>query len=367
VRPPLLGTGYVPRSKIIGKPSCRQCGIADVVDQIQVRHVSGGISTLQFKSFQQGWEVFQGDEPHMVWLDEQPRDNENERRIFSECQTRVLTSHGIIMVTFTALLGRTEMVEHFEQGGPGVYMDTATWHDVPHLNEHEKDRLRAGYPVAEIETRTMGGVMMGEGRVFSVPEADILCAPFHIPPHFAIIKGIDFGVQHPAAVVTIAWDRDKDTIYLTRAWKQVCKTDEHAAEINAADVWAPVAWPHDGDNREKSGERIRDLYVPYGCRFLSMSARYKNDDGGSQPVEPIVIEVDQRMRAGQIKVFSTCSKFFDEYRQYHRVNGKLVDRHDDILKAFFYAVIMRRFAQIPMNAGYVAHYDTPAGLSMRIN
>ena len=42
---------------------------------------------------------------------------------------------------------------------------------------------------------------------------------------------------------------------------------------------------------------------------------------------------------------------FEEKRSYHRKDGKIVDRRDDILKATFYAVMMKRYAVAPDSFG----------------
>src|SRR5690606_30440711 len=50
-----LGTGWIPRAKIIGSPTTRQAGVKNVVDSFQVRHRSGGISNCVLKTYEQGW------------------------------------------------------------------------------------------------------------------------------------------------------------------------------------------------------------------------------------------------------------------------------------------------------------------------
>ena len=342
-----LGSGWIPKECIHGRPKNKQAGISDVVDLFRVKHISGGISSCVLKTYEQGWRKWQGTEPEVVWMDEEPEDNELQGKIYSEALTRLLTSHGIMMVTFTPLLGVTKLVEHFQNGGDDIYLDTATWDDAPHLDETAKRELSASFQDYEREARTLGVPMMGEGRVFLTPEEELRVEPFEIPSYFARIKGIDFGIDHPAAVVDIAWDRDRDIIYITRAWKKKgSKPEEHAQAINNDTPWVPVAWPHDGTNREKgNGIRLKDNYRPYGVKLLSMSARYKNDIGGAQKVEPIIQDFDDRWRDGGLKVFSTCTSFFDEYRNYHRKGGALSKTRDDVLKACFYAVMMRRFAK----------------------
>lgn len=355
-----LGTGSIPRESLIGRPKMKQAGVSDVVDVFKVRHKSGGVSTCILKTYEQGWRKWQGAAPEVVWMDEEPEDNEVQGKIRTEALTRLLTSHGIMMVTFTPLLGVTNLVEHFMGGGEGISMTTATWDDCPHLDKKERDRLKASYPAHEVEARTQGVPMMGEGRVFTIPEEDIKIRPIEIPAHFARIKGIDFGIDHPAAVVDIAWDRDKDIIYITRVWKKKdVKPNVHSEVINKVDPWVPVSWPHDGTNREKSnGTRLKDNYIQYGVRLLSQSARYKNETGSSQPVEPIVQTFQERFENGGLKVFSTCTGFFDEYRNYHRKGGKLTKVRDDILKAAFYAVMMRRYA----TSQKVVHMNPPTQL-----
>jgi len=343
-----LGQGFVPKERISGKIHVRQCGLNGVVDTFRVKHVSGGTSVCQMKTYEQGWRKWQASAPDGIWLDEEPDENVSDQKdIFTEVQTRLVRTSGILYVTFTPLLGMTTLTDHFlNPKAKGITAITATWDDVPHLQEEDKQRLIDTYPDYQVEARTKGVPMMGEGRVFTTAESEITVQPFDIPAHFARIKGIDFGIDHPAAVVDVAWDRDKEIMYLTRAKKKRnMESEEHAELINEVDSWVPVAWPHDGTNRDKgSGERLKDRYAKHGCKLLSKSARYKNDKGGGQPVEPIIMEVQEMLKSGSLKVFSNCSDFFDEYRNYHRKDGKLSKTRDDVLKALFYAIMMRRYA-----------------------
>lgn len=342
-----LGTGWIPGRLIIGKPSAKQAGISDVIDKVKVRHVSGDISEAVFKTYDQGWRKWQGTAPDEIWLDEEPDENaSNEKRIFSEAQTRILTSRGCLMVTFTPLLGETELVRHFHKGLRGTFIKNVTWDDAPHLDEGEKDRLKNAYPEWELETRTLGVPMMGEGRVFTVSEDMIKCAPIEIPDHWARICGIDFGIDHPAAACWIAWDRDRDIIYVYDTHRQSGLTPEfHAPIINQRGKWIPVSWPHDGMNRGKAdGTALHRMYRKYEVNMLSMSARYHKDTGAGQPVEPIVVEMIERMRDGRLKIFSDQSNWFEEFRSYHRKDGLIVARKDDLMKATMYAIMMRRYA-----------------------
>lgn len=349
-----LGMGWVPRSRLVGKPTTRQAGVKDVVDSFQVRHISGGISKCFTKTYEQGWQKWQGGAPHIVWLDEEPDDY----KIYTESLTRVLRTKGMVMVTYTPLLGWTDLSLHFREAaeGSGIYLQNATWDDAPHLDDAEKARLMLSYPEHELDARTKGMPMMGKGAVFPISDNRISIDPFKIPDHWARIKGCDFGIDHPAAGSEIAWDRDQDRIYVIDCYKKSGETAPyHAAWFNKSNKWIPVSWPHDGMNREKSGGKtLAQHYRDHGVNMLSKSARYpkargeEHDTGGGQPVEPIVTEILEMMSNDRFKVFSNLPEWFEEKRSFHRdENGKIVSRRDDILKATFYAVMMRRYAVAP--------------------
>lgn len=343
-----LGTGWVPRQFLHGQPQTRQAGVKNVIDTFAVRHESGGLSICNLKTYEQGWQKWQGTAPHVVWMDEEPDDY----KIFSESQTRILTSKGIVLVTFTPLLGLTELVEHFRDGGPGIYMRGASWEDAEHLSLEDKSRLRLSYRDHERDARTLGIPMMGEGAVYPLPDNRISVQAFEIPRHFARLKGCDFGIDHPAAGAEIAIDRDQDIIYVIDCYRKSNETTPyHAAWFNKSNKLIPVAWPHDGMNREKSGGKtLAQSYREHGVNMLSKSARYPKvpgeleAKGGPQPVEPIVDEILERMMTGRFKVFAHLSEFFEEKRSAHRKDNKIVAKRDDILKATYYAVMMKRYA-----------------------
>jgi phage terminase large subunit-like protein len=109
----IAGTGLVRGSKV-GKPSWK-AGVADLIDTIPVRHVSGGWSRLGLKSYQQGRGSFEGTEQDFIWLDEEPPED-----VYGECLIRTATTNGVVYITFTPLEGITGTVLQFMPGGkPG--------------------------------------------------------------------------------------------------------------------------------------------------------------------------------------------------------------------------------------------------------
>jgi hypothetical protein len=52
-----------------------------------------------------------------------------------------------------------------------------------------------------------------------------------------------------------------------------------------------------------------------------------------------------RMQTGKFKVYNTLSDWFEEFRLYHRKDGKVVKLYDDLMAATRYAVMMLREAK----------------------
>ena len=100
------GTGLVP-ARCIGDVTWKQ-GVADLADTVRVRHISGGESEVNLKSYAQGRGSFEGTERDWIWLDEEPPAD-----IYGECLIRTATTQGIVYITFTPLEGATEVVQSF--------------------------------------------------------------------------------------------------------------------------------------------------------------------------------------------------------------------------------------------------------------
>lgn len=107
-----VGTGLLPAHLIVDKTP--KPGIPNGTEFIYVKHVSGGVSTIQSKSFDAGRQAFQGaPEVHVIWHDE-----ECPKPIADESAMRTMTCDGILMFTYTPIMGMTELtIEMFDQAG----------------------------------------------------------------------------------------------------------------------------------------------------------------------------------------------------------------------------------------------------------
>jgi phage terminase large subunit-like protein len=109
------GTGMLPGDAIIS--TTRRSGVSGAYDTALIRHVSGDASRLVFKSYDQGRESFQGSKIDLGWADEEPPAD-----VYSEFLTRLMSTvpgeqSGLMLATFTPLLGLSQVVLGFLPGG----------------------------------------------------------------------------------------------------------------------------------------------------------------------------------------------------------------------------------------------------------
>ncbi len=349
-----LGTGMIPKSAFKGNPALAR-GVTNAYDTIFVEHktngVVDGISTLSFKSYEQGQGKFQGPPIDLIWLDEEPPED-----IYFECLARISATKGRLYVTFTPLKGMSTVVKRYledvsaDRGNVVMTIDEAL-----HYTQEEREKIIAGYPAWQRKTRTLGIPMMGEGRVFPYDDEVIQEPPLaYVPLHWTKLWGLDFGIGHPFAAVLIAWDRDNDIIHVLHAIRMVgvdgsITPINHAAAMKPVAGGVPVAWPQDGNQRDKgSGEVLAAIYKKHGLKMLPSHATWPE---GGISTEAGITEIEERIRTGRFKVAAHLSEWFEEFRFYHRKDGQIVKVKDDLLSATRIAIMDKRHAKsVPLGA-----------------
>ena len=58
------------------------------------------------------------------------------------------------------------------------------------------------------------------------------------------------------------------------------------------------------------------------------------------------MEILQRMQSSRFKVFGHLNDWFEEMRLYHRMDGKIIKKHDDLMSATRYGVQSLRYARV---------------------
>jgi phage terminase large subunit-like protein len=330
------GTGLIPQDLIHDRTM--KAGVPDAIDTIFVKHVSGGISQIVLKSYDQRRESFQGTKIDVIWLDEEP-----PLPIYTECLLRTTDTsggnddNGILLLTFTPLMGMSETVMAFlpngqinaEEIATGTkFVVGATWDDVPHLTQETKDKLWAAIPPFQRDARSKGIPQLGSGAIYPVPETDFVVDPIEIPAHWPRVYGMDVGWNRTAAIWG-AIDRDSDCIYLyAEHYRGQAEPSIHADAIKAKGDWIPGSIdPASRGRSQKDGAQLLQDYIDLG---LDIEVAFNGVESG-------LYEVWQRLSMGRMKVFRNLSNWLYEFRLYRRdEKGRIVKEHDHLMDATRY-------------------------------
>lgn len=176
-----FGTGFIPRRCFVGKPSVARGAVADAYDTLKCLHfrqssqaqdaTDDGISSLSFKSYEQGRKKFQGTTIDGIWWDEEP-----DMEIYTEGNARWSATGGMSWMTFTPLLGMSTVVKRFLHESD-AYRACLTMGiaDAKHMTPEMQKSLLSKYPEHEWPARMNGSPMLGEGRIFIVAEEVLRC------------------------------------------------------------------------------------------------------------------------------------------------------------------------------------------------
>lgn len=333
------GEGSIPKHLIVEVKKSPH-GVPESVETVLVRHKGGGISQLTYKTYDQGRSRWQGMTLDAIWLDEEPPSD-----VYFEAITRCnARPNATIFMTFTPLMGMSDIVKRYliEQA-PGTTLIRMGIEDALHYPEEERERIIASYPAHEREARAHGIPSMGSGRVFPIAEEVIRFEMFPMPNHFKRLCAVDFGYDHPFAAAWIHYDPDGDIIYLTDVYKSKNTTPViHAAAMRSKGAWIPTAWPADGLQHDKgSGVPLAKQYKEQGINMLPEKVTWPD---GTNSVEAGIMELIDRMQTGRFKAASHLQDWWDEFRLYHRKDGKLIKEGEDVVSAVRYAVMALRFA-----------------------
>jgi phage terminase large subunit-like protein len=328
-KPGEFGTGMIPGDSIVRTTA--KAGIPDAVDSVTVKHASGGTSRLTFKSYQEGRESFQGDAIEICHMDE-----ECPESIYDEALMRLMTTNGLMYLTFTPLSGLTELVLRFLPGGQLPEEDTGRWvvlvgwDETPHLSDAAKAEYLASIPLYQRDARTKGIPQLGSGAIYPIPESDIKVPRFQIPDTWPRAFGLDVGFNRTACIWG-ARDPESKVIYLfDEHYMGKEEPSIHAAAIRARGAYIPGVI--DPASRGRSQHDGRQLIQDY--RDLGL-----NLEPADNAVESGLFEVWQLLSGGMLKVFDNLSNWLTEFRLYRRdEKGHVVKRTDHLMDATRYLI-----------------------------
>lgn len=127
------------------------------IEYVQSRKVFKCPNGIQIflKSYEAGWETFQGSGVWGIVLDEEPTD----KKIYTECLTRILSTGGYLWFSMTPLKGFTWIfydVAKAAEKDKGIDVFNGKMSECPHLTKKEVDELVSKFPEHERRSRANG-------------------------------------------------------------------------------------------------------------------------------------------------------------------------------------------------------------------
>ena len=347
-----LGTGLIPRDRII-MSSIVTGADRRSIGGCQISHSSGIASQIIIASYEQDRAVLQGGKADVIWLDEQPRNDEIVSELVRSLAQTPSGQEGRLYLSATPLVGWTPMIKRFWNRAEHHGMVRYTWDDVPMelLDKKTRELLIASWLPWEVESRTQGIPMAGEGVVFGLDWRTVITDTVpESQAHFKYISGIDFGRNpDPTALVWMFHDTATDTI-----WVYDCHTSrnqtplEYAPHILQRGRDIPLAWPADG-RRKGYTETTSAISELTSLGINTLPEPFTNPDG-SRGIDYGLGFLLQRMRTGKLKIHANCKPLIEELQQYHtdvsangKVNFRGQDHHIDALR--YAALSLLRFGQ----------------------
>jgi phage terminase large subunit-like protein len=331
------GSGMIPAHLIEKTITAR--GLAGALEGAQVRHVSGGLSLVGLKTYEQGRQSFEGTAKHVIWCDEEPPQD-----CYTEMLYRTITTQGIIMVTFTPLQGMSEVVKGFLEPESTLSAKFKTfiqagWRDVPHLDASEREALMATTPPYQIAARTEGEPSLGSGAIYPIAEREILVPTATIPETWARCYAMDVGWNRTAVVWAAKDPGSGQLILYDEHYRGQGEPASHAEAIKARGAWVRgVIDPASAGSNQVDGRALIDIYGRMGLRL----------EPAQNTVEAGLTQTWNLLVSGRLVVQEHLSNWRSEFRKYHRdEQGRIVKVADHLMDATRYLVMSGQNALRP--------------------
>lgn len=181
-------------------------------------------SRINFKSYEQGREKFQGVGKRLIWFDEEP-----PRDIWEECFVRVEAGIPLdVMLTMTPIKGMTWVYDeiYLDTANPDLFISEAGWDDNPWLTEAQKQQMARGLTPEAIKVRREGKFVKRVGLVCAWWDRNTHIRHYdRLDPAWSWYEVLDGGYSDPAAWLLIGVDGD-NSVHVVKGWREKLLTTQ---------------------------------------------------------------------------------------------------------------------------------------------
>lgn len=329
-----------------------------VIDQLFIKNAFGGISTIGFKSCDQGREKFQGASLDFVWFDEEP-----PKDIYDECKMRLLDKCGCMFGTMTPLKGLTFIYDEIylnENNSDEVWYEFMEWGDNPYLNPKEVQKLTESLPKDLLESRRYGRFRAESGAVYKEFDENVhvLKEPIKIPREWQDYLSIDPGLNNPLSCHFYAVDYDGNVYVVAEHYEAERTIEYHAEKIKQ--IAESLGWHKNSDGRLEalidsaanqktlaSTKSVTQLFFEHG---IACNANVNKEKFAG------IARVKEYFSANKIKIFPCCKNLIREIKNYRWGAGDVpVKKDDHALDELRYYVMTRPYRkQLPEQQSEIA-------------
>ncbi len=305
-----------------------------VIDQIKIKNVFGGISTIGFKSCDQGREKFQGSSLDFVWFDEEPPQD-----IYEECRMRVLDKRGDIFGTMTPLKGLTFIYDEIylnHKNNPEVWCEFMEWADNPYLDKREVKTLTDSLSDDLLESRRYGRFKASEGLVYPEFDENVhVIDPVNLPSEWQDNISIDPGLNNPLSAHWYSVDYDGNVYVQAEHFEAGKDVNYHSQKIK--EICAKLNWKKDFSGKigalidsaanQKTLSSLKSVTELFHEQGINVNPNVNKDMfSGLQRVKQYLKIVDGKPK---IYIFRTCVNLIRELKSYRWGEGETPRKTDD--------------------------------------
>lgn len=326
-----------------------------VIDQIKIRNVFGGISTIGFKSCDQGREKFQGSSLDFVWFDEEP-----PKEIYDECRMRVLDKSGEIFGTMTPLKGLTFVYDEIylnSANSKDVWCEFIEWADNPFLKKEEVEKLSATMGADELESRRYGKFRSATGLVYKEFDENIhVIEPFDVPREWYDNISIDPGLNNPLSCHFYAVDYDGNVYVIREHYEAERDVAYHASKIK--EIAEQLKWHTDGRGRISalidSAANQHTLAYSKSVSELFCESGIMVNTNVNKDLFTGISRVKQALIGKKLFIFKNCANLIREIKGYWWGDNDAPKKRDDhALDELRYYIMTKPF-NLPPKQGKTA-------------
>ncbi len=301
-----------------------------IIDQIKIKNVFGGVSTIGFKSCDQGREKFQGSSLDFVWFDEEP-----PKEIYDECKMRVLDRCGDIFGTMTPLKGLTFIYDEIylnKSNAKDVWYEFIEWGDNPYLSKREIKKLTSTLSERELKSRRYGEFVSDTGPVYNeFNENTHVIEPFTIPIDWQDVLSIDPGLKNPLSCHWYAVDYDGNVYVVAEHYASSLDVESHAQKIK--NISDKLGWHRDFNGRINalidSAANQKTLAYSKSVAELFYDNGINVNTNVNKDLFSGINRVKSYLKSGKLFIFKNCVNLIREIKGYRWGNEDCPIKKDD--------------------------------------